>query len=199
MRGMSMRVGAVLAMGDIKTQVIRSLSELISLPLAVARDAADMKNFQFGALRPHPSGRGTLGEYALHIQCPWRLTQIGHIVTGSEDYYQPEETDKEVDLEDWRAGNLQRKRLGEVLQSFDSATRSWVNGTDELVVESVAADDFGGFELILSGDFRVQVFPCGSRGEYWRFFEPGGDGPHLVVKDSLILPDGRGAERSATK
>lgn len=103
MRGMSMRAGAVLAMGDIKTQVIRSLSELISPPLAVARDAADMKNFQFGALRPHPSGRGTLGEYALHIQCPWRLTQSGHIVTGSEDYYEPEETDKEVDLEDWRA------------------------------------------------------------------------------------------------
>lgn len=168
-------------MSDTKTQIIQSLSNLISLPLAIASDAADMKKFSFGAIRPHPSGRGTVGEYALHIQCPWRLTQNGHIVTGSDDYYEPAETDQEIDLEDWRAGNLQRKRLGEILRSFDSATRSWVNGTDKLVVESVSADDFGGFELILSGGFRLQVFPSGSRGEYWRFLVPGDLESHLVI------------------
>lgn len=180
------RANAVIRMRDTKTQIVQSLSKLLSLPLAIARDAGSMKNFQFGVIRPHPSGKGTVGEYALHIQCPWRLTQSGDIVTGSEDYYEPAEPDKEVDLRDWQLGNLQRKRLGEVLRSFDGATRSWVNGTPELVVESVVADAFGGFELILSGDFRLQVFPSGSRGEYWRFFTPGSSGPHLVMNAGRI-------------
>ena len=173
-------------MHDTRAHIVEALSKLVSLPLAIARDAASMKNFQFGLIRPHSSGTGTVGEYALHIQCPWRLVREGGILTGSADFYEPAEANKEVDLRDWRAGNLQRKRLGEVLRSFDDATRSWVNGTGELVVASVAADDLGGFELVLSGGFRLQVFPCGSRGEDWRFFDPGGDGPHLVVDGGRI-------------
>jgi hypothetical protein len=58
---------------DTKAQIARSLEKLVALPLSIARDAADMKNFQFGAIRPHPSGTGTIGQYALHVQCPWRL------------------------------------------------------------------------------------------------------------------------------
>jgi hypothetical protein len=157
-------------MRDLRTEIGQSLSKLISLPLSIARDAADMKNFQFGAIRPHPSGKGTVGSFALHIQCPWRLTQDEHIVTGADDYWEPAEADGEVDLEDWRGGNLQRKRLSEIL-----------SGASELVVRSVVADDFGGFELFLSGGFRLQVFPGGSRGEYWRFFQPGSLESHLVI------------------
>lgn len=173
-------------MRDTKAQIVHSLSRLISLQLTIARDAADMKNFGFGVVRPHSSGKGTVGEYALHIQCPWRLVQGESIITGSEDYYEPTETEKDVDLEDWRAGNLQRKRLGEVLRSYDDTTESWINGTHELVVESVAADDFGGFELTLSGGFRLQIVPSGSCGEYWRVFAPGDEGPHLVMTASGV-------------
>ncbi len=176
---------------ETKTQVTLSLSKLIGLPLAIARDAADMKMFHFGGVRPHSSGSGTVGQYALHVQCPWRICGAEGIVTGLMDYYEPTEIDGERSLEDWRCGNLQRVRLGGLLRSFDESTRSWVNGTGQLVVEEVLADDFGGFELILSGGFRLKILPCGSRGEDWRFFVPGSEDDHLVIDGGRILSPSR--------
>jgi hypothetical protein len=169
---------------DIKAEITRSLSKLVGRPIAFARDAANMKNFGFGMIRPSPSGKGTIGEYALHLQCPWRIVGGEGTVTGFADYYEPADVNGEVDLKDGQAGNLQRKRLGDLLRSYDANTRSWLNGTDQLVVEGVIADDFGGFELKLSGNFCLQVFPDGSRGEDWRFFEPG-------TKDHLVIAAGR--------
>jgi len=98
----------------------------------------------------------------------------------------PAEIDGEVALEDRQHGNLQRARLADLLGSYDEGTRSLVNATGCLVVEEVLADDFGGFQPVLSGEFRLQVFPCGSRGEDWRFFAPGSD-HHLVVDGGRIL------------
>jgi hypothetical protein len=46
---------------------------LIGLRLAIVRRAADMLVVHFGDIRPHPSGEGTIGDYALHVQCPWRF------------------------------------------------------------------------------------------------------------------------------
>ena len=60
-----------------------------------------------------------------------------------------------------------------------------------LVVEGVSADNFGGIELALSGDFRLQVIPCGSRGEDWRFFAPGSEEDHLVINGGLIIESGQ--------
>ena len=58
---------------DTETQVMTKLSSLVGLRLSIARDAGNMKNFQFGQIRPHPSGKGTVGDFALHVQCPWRF------------------------------------------------------------------------------------------------------------------------------
>jgi hypothetical protein len=167
---------------DSKISISRSLLQLVGLPLSIARDAGSMKNFQFGAIRPHPSGEGTIGQYALHVQCPWRIVGGDGIVTGSADYYEPADIDTEVNLQDPQAGNLQRKRLGDLLRSYDPSTRSWINSTGYLVVRTVVVEDFGGFELELSGDFRLQIFPDGSRGEDWRFFVPGNEEDHLVIE-----------------
>ena len=172
---------------DTKAHIIRSVSKLIALPLAIARDAGNMKNFQFGTVRPHPDAPGSIGQYALHIQCPWRLVGSEGIFTGSADYYEPAESGGEVDLNDKQTGNLQRKRLGDLLRKYDPNTRSWVNDTAGLVVEGVLADDCGGLELKLSGEFRLQILPCGSLGEDWRFFAPGTDDDHLVIDGGRVF------------
>ena len=82
-----------------KNHVTVPLLRLVGLRLSIARDAGNMKNFQFGTIGPHPSGKGTIGE----------------------------------------------------------------------------------FELELSGGFRLQVFPDGSREEDWRFFAPGSEEGHVVI------------------
>jgi hypothetical protein len=140
---------------DGKDQITRSLLRIVGLPFSIARDAGGMKNFQFGSISPNPSGKGTIGQFALHIQCPWRIVNSEGILTGSADDYEAAEVGAEVDANDLQKGNLQRKRLGDLLRSYDASTRSWVNSTAQLIVQSVLVDEFGGFELELSGDFRL--------------------------------------------
>jgi hypothetical protein len=167
-------------MMNTKTQVSAVLGRLLGLQLAIARDAADMKVFHFGAIRPHGSGKGTVGQYALHVQCPWRIVGNDRILTGSRDFHEPPEENGEIDPENWQSGNLQLRRLGQLFQLPDPGTRSWINGTNQLLVAAIHCDDFGGVEVELSGGFRLQIFPTGSRAEDWRFFEPGKN-QHLVV------------------
>ena len=166
---------------DGKAHITQSLLRLVGLHLSIARDAGSMKNFQFGTIGLHPFGKGTIGEFALHIQCPWRIVSNEGIVTGSADYYEPVEAGTDEEANDLQTGNLQQKRLGDLLGSYDASTRSWVNSTAQLIVQSALADDFGGFEIELSGGFRLQVFPDGSREENWRFFAPGSEEGHVVI------------------
>jgi hypothetical protein len=70
----------------VEDQIVQTLSAIVGLPLTIARDSGNMKNFQFGKIRPHPSATGTVGDFALHIQCPWRLMKNDRILTGSADY-----------------------------------------------------------------------------------------------------------------
>jgi hypothetical protein len=173
-------------MTDAKVQVEQALEILVGLQLSIARNAASLKNLQFGAIKKHLSGKGTVGQYALHIQCPWRIVRGDCIITGSSDYYEPTASDRDIDELDGSAGTLQDKRFGDLLKNYDADTNSWVNGTDELVVQSISADKFCGLDMALSGGFRLQIVPCGSRGEDWRFFVPGTEGTHLVIEGGQI-------------
>ncbi len=157
------------------------LDVLVGLQLSIARDALDMKMFHFGEISPLPSGKGSVGTYALHVQCPWRIVSENMILTGSFDRYEPARDDKEADGEDERSRTLQHARLFHILQGYDEATRSIVNSTNGLVVRSIKVDGFGGMDLSLSGGYSLQLFPSGASSEHWRFFRTGGR-PHLVVE-----------------
>ena len=104
------------------------------------------------------------------------------ILTGSADYFEPAVESEDVNLDDQRSGNLQRRRLREIFTDYDSKTRSLVNETDARIVTAVHSDQFGGLDLDLTGGFRLQVFPTGSRGEDWRFFSPGNEEDHFVIE-----------------
>jgi len=56
---------------------------------------------EFGELRDSLSPLGrmrTTGEWALHIQCAWRICQPGRIVIGCRDFYYSTAGDP---LDDW--------------------------------------------------------------------------------------------------
>jgi hypothetical protein len=69
------------------------------------------------------------------------------------------------------------------MQGYDEATRSFVNTTEQLVVLSASADEFGGADLIMSGGYRLQIFPDGSLEEDWRFLE---EERHVVVEGGRV-------------
>lgn len=173
---------------DSRLRLQSCLNLLVGLPLSIVRNAADMKVFHFGDVRPHPSGRGTVGAYALHVQCPWRIVSQNAIVTGTSDRFLGATEGEEVNHDDPRSGSLQFVRAESLLKGYDDTTRSFVNATNQLVVLAAHADDFGGADLLLSGDYRLQIFPDGSLAEDWRFVEF--EGPHLVIEGGQVRVDG---------
>jgi hypothetical protein len=160
-------------------RVIAGLSELIGLPLTAVRRAADMRTFQFGKLRPVE--RGSVGDFALHVLCPWRIEGPAGIVTGREDLWEPLEEDAPFD-ENWHyetSPNLQDARMRRWLEQHGAS----------LVVQTVDADDFGGASVNLCGGFVLRLFPAGARNENWRLFRPKTDTPHFVVSGGVVEID----------
>ena len=72
---------------ELNAEIERQLGALVGLPLAAARRAADMRNFQFGVMRTVKGG--SVGDFALHIQCPWQIEGPDGIVTGRADLWDP--------------------------------------------------------------------------------------------------------------
>ena len=169
----------------IRQQVIAALSQIVGLPLTAVRRAADMRTFQFGNLRP--VDRGSVGEFALHVQCPWRIEGPDGIVTGRLDLWEPVEENAPYD-ENWdyeKSSNLQDARLERWLAECQGA----------LVVRRVDADEFGGAAISFDRGFVLRMFPAGTRGEDWRLFRPKTGMPHLVISGCEVE---REAERDIT-
>jgi len=110
------------------------------------------------------------------------------IVTGRSDLWEPDTVAVASRRPDWtyEDGNLQDERLGSVLKGYDPQTRSLLNDTDKLAVEGIKVDAYGGVVVSLSGDYRLAIFPSGTKGEDWRFFRPGTEGAHFVVRVGTV-------------
>jgi hypothetical protein len=164
-----------------KTEIESTLSVLVGLPLWAVGKASSMAWFQFGARVHAPTPRSPdriTGEYALHLQCPWRITEKGEIRFGSHDIFRPRDPslpsdDESVD----RPGCSWFDRRAE---EFNSAAEA-----RPLRVRLVTADPFGGFALQLDRGVSLEVFPDSSAypqtAEHWRLLRPGADSPHFVV------------------
>ena len=164
---------------DLK-EMQKQLSVIIGLPLTIARRAADMRMFHFGQIKS--CDRGSWGEFALHIQCVWRVEGPQEIVTGCGDLWEPKDEDNEEEV--WHYDtheNLQDWKLKELLESYDSKTRSLVNLSKKLIVESVEIIFPGDLIIKLSGGYKIVTFIHHTRGEMWRFFSPGTDDDHICM------------------
>jgi hypothetical protein len=155
----------------------RALTPLIGLQLRAGHRAADMQMFQLGNLISVKSLRGEpreVGEYALHLQCAWRICGREGIVVGSGDLYRPNGDSEDIPAEfDWQKENRRDQRLTDLLTT---------GAAIPLRVERVSADEVGGFILDMNRGFRLQAFPAySSRNECWRRFRPGDLSTHFVV------------------
>jgi tetratricopeptide (TPR) repeat protein len=173
-----------------QAEIQQQLEPLIGLKLSIARRGGSMRIFHFGTIRQVE--KGSVGKYALHIQCDWRIESVVGIVTGSDDLGQWAFAERDPlgwTYED--QNNLQDVRLGELFKGYDTKTSSYVNATELLFVESIQATQYGDVYLFLSGGYRLALFPTSSFGESWRFFSHQDDeakAPHFVV-DAGIFPD----------
>ena len=152
----------------------------MGLRLWGASRAADMLTLQLGEPRADlsPVGRfREVGEYALHVQCPWRLTQDDRLLVGSGDLWTPADPDADP-----------QKYGPDVVGSswLDYQLRKCLNAREAVHVVIISADSFGGFHLSCSDGIEFEVFPNASGtssdvSEYWRLLQPSTSARHFVV------------------
>ncbi|MCI0530285.1 MAG: hypothetical protein L0Y56_22805 [Nitrospira sp.] len=166
-------------MENLKPIIETKLSCLIGLPLLKATRAANMECFHFGhenTVRDWKGNQKMVGEFALHVQCAWRIWGAEGIVVGSQDIYYPSgDPLKEPKDFDWGVPGSTRcdERIERFFQDYD----------DNLpVVEEIEADFTGGAKIRMKGGLLLEIFPNDSLDkEHWRLFAPATEAPHFVV------------------
>ena len=122
-------------------------------------------------------------EFALHIQCAWRLSTDSKIVVASQDLFVPRSdwTEEDEDFEwDIPGNNRFDERIKDFLKTADG----------NLVIIEVQVDSLGGLKILMSDSFVLEVFPDSSYEsedwEFWRFFNRRQNSPHFVVSGNGI-------------
>ena len=124
---------------------------------------------------PRTGRTRTLAEHALHVQCALRIAGPDGPFVGSGDMWiwpDPGGDDRE------------RPAVGEALFDRRPEQLASIVNTGPVTVATIQADDWGGFVLLCSLGWSVEVFPDTTLSEeQWRYFRPGGQESHFVVFD----------------
>ena len=101
-----------------RSEIENATSALVGNALWACKRTSDLASFQFGKKRQTRTFRGVeaeVGEYALNVQCAWRLAKEDRVVAGSADLYYP--SDLQIQRTppnfDW---NREPNRLDELLR-----------------------------------------------------------------------------------
>jgi hypothetical protein len=143
--------------------------------------AADLASFQIGEKRKVTGHRGeskTVGHSALHIQCPWRITQGERLVVASGDLYYPPDGSAAGPDFDWEPLGANRRDV--ILDRLFGAS-------ELLVIQDFKLGPAGLLRIMLTDSVCLEVFPDASVDrEHWRLFEPYTDRPHIVATGGSI-------------
>ncbi|TCX50969.1 MULTISPECIES: hypothetical protein [unclassified Dehalobacter] len=168
-----------------KQEIEHKLEILIGLPFLRCGRACDLQWFGFGKDVQRVDHNGSIRnvhEYAVHIQCAWRITGPKGIIVASRDRYMPKDgwQGDEQDFEwDVQGENRCDQQISQFFREYNN-----------LIVKSVVADRFGGFCIALSDGFNIEAFPDDSDdGEHWRYFTFIDDSPHFIVSGQGISCD----------
>ena len=162
-----------------KNEIEQKLQQLVGYEFTRTTRAANMECLKFGVLyRDDYKGiERQVGEFGIHLQCPWRITKDNTLLIGSDDLVaQPDETAEYDENFEWdiQGGNLRDVKLKSFLNS------------GKYIVKSVSADYFGGFELCFNDNVKLTSFPASTSkfvySEYWRLLDNRNeDSEHFVV------------------
>lgn len=165
---------------EIKSQV----EKLVGLKLQYAGRASNLFWLGFGDIvQIVRRGRTEeTAEYALHIQCSWRITLGNKIVVASRDFYTPNsQWDEKNEDFDWDVQGNNR---------FDERIKTFTKDNGHIEVLQIDSDEVGGFNVTLSGGYKLEVFPDSSeddgQSEYWRLFNRKENNPHFIVTGNGI-------------
>ncbi|WML52242.1 hypothetical protein RCG17_23105 [Neobacillus sp. PS3-12] len=162
-----------------KEVIISELGKLVGLKLQDAGRASNLFWLGFGDIIQiiRKGKTQESAEYALHIQCSWRITLNNKIVVASRDFYSPSsEWDGDIEKFDWDIQGNNR---------FDERIKTFTKDKERLKVKKIESDDVGGLKVFLSDGYKLEAFPDSSeddeQSEHWRFFNRKDNSPHFVA------------------
>jgi hypothetical protein len=164
-----------------KEKIEEVFQSVIGLPIWSIGRGADLEWFAIGVERREVplknGGSKVVSEFALHVQCAWRISGPNGIIVASNDRYYPAGSDPYKDLEefDWDVPGANRcdERITQLIEERQDLP---------LIILSVKADKVGSIFITLTDGYALEIFPDNSiMHEYWRFFRPHSDELHFVV------------------
>lgn len=162
----------------VKAQIQSATQVLCGLALWTCRRTANLVSFHFGSKERTNTFRGesvVVGQYALHVQCAWRIASAEKIVVGSGDLYHPSDSigPENPDNFDWTRGPSRCDQLLGLL--FKGENR-------QFMVRVVDVGDAGSLRIMMDKDLSLDVFPNESLvDEYWRLLRPSSEEAHFVL------------------
>lgn len=159
-----------------------NFSILKGLDLVEIGRAADMLWMSIGEPFTITSRRNgqkrTVSQYALHVQCPWRLLRNGKIILGSSDIYEPYNRAL-ASGSDWNWDVFS----GE--QSVFNETANKLNETLlPLTIVNAAASNNGDLTITFNKETVFElIVPGSARHEYWRFIDFKSDFHYVVFEE----------------
>lgn len=162
------------------------LKLLVGRPWWAIGRVVDLVSLDFGKRRRVRGFRGdrkTVGEWALHLQCSWRIGGPQGLIVASDDRFWPAgDPDHAPKKWKWDAGP----------NRFDERVKRLLPETtgEYGVVQKVRGDRFGGAEIRLTNDLTIEIFPNdtldGEYDEHWRLLQPSRKFKHFVVTNQDI-------------
>jgi hypothetical protein len=154
----------------------RALEQLLNIRVSGVGAVGSLVMIQFGELRQVSDNKGgtkSIGEFAIHLSCAWRITRNDSIIAGFGDWEFRESEHRQTKVEP-RFKSLVHQRLTSLDQDCSSHKH---------FVQSIEIGVAGAFALQCSDFLRVEVAPMTSYDdvEYWRLLQPESEEPHFVV------------------
>ena len=142
------------------------LAEIIKIknkPMFNIGRAADLLWIHFGQsiiVKNHRGFEVEKGDYAIHVQCPWRFIQDYKLILGSGDVYIPREGISDSEF-DWNTFGM---------SIFDEKLKMIKSKNTPIVVEDVSIDEVGTLKIIFERGLVFETLPNSSvTVEYWIF------------------------------
>jgi len=155
--------------------VAAAVAVLVGQPFVPGARAVDMEMFEFGVPRPRTDRKGRTrisGDYALHVQAPWRIVAGQKIVVGYFDHWEPPNG---VDPEAFDSREAKRTLRDDLLDAYHAERADPLR-----TVAAVQADATGDLTIVMDDGSRLEIRPSGTTVEYWRLLRP--DGSHVVLE-----------------
>ena len=137
-----------------RSEIADALRVLQGLPMwAAGRTAVSLLWLHFGGVHDFVDRRGpkTVGDYALHLDCPWRIVQRDVVVVGALDRFYPGDG-QEDDEFDWTQSWDTRwdRQLRQFMERY---------GTSGPIVRGIEVRGAGAFMLRFDDEVLFGCFP----------------------------------------